>query len=76
LFVTASGTYAPTPGGNGTLPVKVDVSIAEGLISLWGLGIPLPIQGTGQFTILFTDGRVRIFESSGRIAVQVRADLV
>lgn len=37
-----------------------------------GARVPLPIQGTGQFTIVYLDDQLRVFRSGGALAVQVR----
>eukprot|EP00192_Tetraselmis_astigmatica_P019261 CAMPEP_0117694594 /NCGR_PEP_ID=MMETSP0804-20121206/27587_1 /TAXON_ID=1074897 /ORGANISM="Tetraselmis astigmatica, Strain CCMP880" /LENGTH=226 /DNA_ID=CAMNT_0005508405 /DNA_START=454 /DNA_END=1131 /DNA_ORIENTATION=- len=87
ITITAEGTFSPAePTGRdssdiaGVLcPVQFKVSIAEGALfykngDADSKQCKLPISGPGTFEILYGDSTVRIFRSSGGLAVQVPSD--
>ena len=55
-------------------PVRFDVQISGGAVTVAGRRLNLPICGPGEFEVLYGDGRVRVFRSSGGVAVQVPSD--
>lgn len=61
-------------GASATTPQRVKAYISSGNLRAFGRDIALPIKGTGEFEVLYCDGSVRVFRSSGSLAVQVRAD--
>jgi hypothetical protein len=50
------------------------VHITSGAVHIGGRQLALPIRGRGQFRVLYLDRELRIFESLGSYAVQVRVD--
>ena len=58
------------------LPKLVKANVKGGQIVAWGRSIPLPISGTGFFSIMYVDDAVRVFsdQKKGTVSVQVRAD--
>ena len=58
------------------MPVAYDVSISRGAIRFGTQSFDIPISGPGQFEVLYADRNagVRVFRSSGGIAVQVPSD--
>lgn len=58
------------------LPKLVKASISGGEIVAWGKRIPLPISGTGFFSVMFVDDTVRVFsdQKKGTVSVQIQAD--
>lgn len=61
-------------GEANTTPQRVRATITSGSLKAFGRDFGLPISGKGDFEILFCDGTIRIFRSTGSLAVQVRAD--
>lgn len=55
-------------------PLAFDVQIAGGDVRLAGRRWELPIRGPGEFEVLYGDASVRVFRSSGGLAVQVPSD--
>ena len=55
-------------------PVRFDVQISGGAVTVAGRRLNLPICGPGEFEVLYGDERVRVFRSSGGAAVQVPSD--
>ena len=88
VTITAWGVFRPklhcaddddpeklAPGA--AYPLGFDVQIAGGDVRLGGRGgrrWELPICGPGEFNVLYGDSRVRVFRSSGGVAVQVPSD--
>ncbi|KXZ47428.1 hypothetical protein GPECTOR_35g866 [Gonium pectorale] len=72
-FIAAYGTYEPLDDSRVT-PKAIRASIRTGRLVAWGLEVPLPIAGRGVFEVVYADEQLRVFRSSGRIAVQVRED--
>lgn len=50
----------------------MQANITSGLLHIFGLDIPLPIRGTGQFEVLYLDEKLRVFRSGRAISVQVK----
>lgn len=73
--VTAQGTYEPQ-GDNKSLPKLVKANISRGQIEAWGRKVPLPISGTGFFSVMYVDDTIRVFsdQKKGTVSVQVKAD--
>ena len=88
VTITASGVFRPDPSiadaadpnavaSGARCPLPFDVRIARGDARLFdGAPVDLPIRGPGAFEVLYGDERVRVFRSSGGIAVQVPSDWV
>ena len=55
-------------------PLGFEVQIAGGAVSAFGRTVALPICGPGEFEILYSDADVRVFRSSGGIAIQRPSD--
>mmetsp|Transcript_27374 Transcript_27374/g.33254 ORF Transcript_27374/g.33254 Transcript_27374/m.33254 type:complete len:238 (-) Transcript_27374:11-724(-) len=74
VLITAEGTFTPaTPDQEieRRYPAAFDVRIRSGKINIFGKALQLPISGPGYFEVLYGDASVRIFKSSGGVAVQV-----
>ena len=58
------------------LPKLVKANISGGQITAWGRTIPLPISGSGFFSIMYVDDTVRVFsdQNKGTVSVQIQAD--
>ena len=85
--ITAWGVFRPKPAfadpanpdaiaRNARYPVGFEVQIAGGDLRLRLLDKrwELPISGPGEFEVLYGDAAVRVFRSSGGVAVQVPSD--
>ncbi|KAL0043528.1 hypothetical protein WJX79_007448 [Trebouxia sp. C0005] len=74
VTVTAQGTYEPQDS-NTTLPKLVKANISGGQITAWGRQIPLPISGTGFFSVMYVDDNIRVFsdQKKGTVSVQMQA---
>jgi hypothetical protein len=86
--VTAEGTFRPKPTGaddatsdsyeaaqtDARYPIGFDVRIERGDVRAFGRRWALPIRGPGEFQMLYGDANVRVFRSSGGVAVQVPSD--
>ncbi len=61
---------------NTNLPKLVKANISGGQITAWGLKIPLPISGTGFFSVMYVDDTIRVFsdQKKGTVSVQMQAD--
>mmetsp|Transcript_32639 Transcript_32639/g.82254 ORF Transcript_32639/g.82254 Transcript_32639/m.82254 type:complete len:143 (+) Transcript_32639:303-731(+) len=84
--ITAWGAFRPrvscadgddperlAPGAS--FPLAFSVQIAGGDIRLpGGRRLKLPISGPGEFEVLYGDAAVRVFRSSGGVAVQIPSD--
>ena len=57
------------------LPLNVQANIKGGELLLGSLRVPLPISGTGQFSVMYVDPDVRVFSDPqrGTVSVQVKA---
>ena len=55
-------------------PLGFEVQIAGGAVSAFGRTVALPICGPGEFEILYSDENIRVFRSSGGIAIQRPSD--
>lgn len=92
-FGRSPSSAAKFPSSMRSCPDVYDVTAYEAAISFGGgkVILPIPIEGSAQFVILYADPRLRIFvtpeaeyrakgvgpwEKSGLIAVQIRSDLV
>ena len=67
-----------SPGTLST-PKAFTVTIEGGAVSLAGQGftLPLPIQGSGKFEVVYNDDKLRVFRSAGgSLTVQVREDVL
>ncbi|KAL3134719.1 hypothetical protein ABBQ32_007722 [Trebouxia sp. C0010 RCD-2024] len=75
VVITASGTYEPQDTAT-NLPKLVKANISGGHVVAWGRRIPLPISGTGFFSVMYVDDTVRVFsdQKKGTVSVQIRAD--
>lgn len=75
VTVTAQGTYEPQDS-NTNLPKVVKANISGGQITAWGRKIPLPISGTGFFSVMYVDDNIRVFSDrkKGTVSVQMQAD--
>lgn len=75
VVVTAQGSYEPQDSHT-NLPKLVKANITGGQIQAWGRTIPLPISGTGFFSIMYVDDAVRVFsdQKKGTVSVQLQAD--
>ena len=58
------------------LPKLVKANVSGGEIVAWGKRLPLPISGTGFFSIMYVDDTVRVFcdQKKGTVSVQIQAD--
>lgn len=76
FYAAAQGRFHPSGESKPpvTCPVAFDVSIEEGACLLGTRRFDLPISGPGRFEILYGDDSVRVFRSSGGVAVQVPSD--
>ena len=85
VIITAWGVFRPKPtcadaedpdklAQGASYPLGFDVQIAGGDIRVAGRRWKLPICGPGEFEVLYGDESVRVFRSSGGIAVQVPSD--
>lgn len=83
--ITAGGYFRPAEvdadpndpdavADDAVYPVRFDVQIAGGAVTVAGRRWDLPICGPGEFEVLYGDERVRVFRSSGGVAVQVPSD--
>ena len=83
--ITAWGVFRPKPecadaaddakvASDATYPLGFDVQISGGDLRAFGKRWELPICGPGEFEVLYGDERVRVFRSSGGVAVQVPSD--
>ena len=63
-------------GDNTSLPKLVKANISGGQIEAWGRKVPLPISGTGFFSVMYVDDTMRVFsdQKKGTVSVQVKAD--
>eukprot|EP00854_Cymbomonas_tetramitiformis_P002790 gene2790-3582_t len=68
--ITAEGTFTPVTEALAPCPVAFDVAITRGAIIVGTRQFDLPISGPGFFEILYGDASVRVFRSSGGLAVQ------
>jgi len=61
---------------NANLPKLVKANISGGQITAWGRKIPLPISGTGFFSVMYVDDTIRVFsdQKKGTVSVQMQAD--
>ncbi len=61
---------------NTNLPKLVKANISGGQIIAWGRKIPLPISGTGFFSVMYVDDNIRVFsdQKKGTVSVQMQAD--
>ena len=57
-------------------PLGFEVQIAGGAVSAFGRTVALPICGPGEFEILYSDENIRVFRSSGGIAIQRPSDWI
>ncbi|XRA99467.1 hypothetical protein NFJ02_07g131670 [Pycnococcus provasolii] len=72
VTITAKGTCKYK---RDRMPCAFDVSIVEGMLTFGdNAKFDLPISGPGEFEVLYANDKVRIFRSSGGIAVQVPSD--
>ena len=69
----ARGTYELAPGFSGRTPARVTARITGGWVDLFGRRVALPIQGQGDFEVLYVDDKIRVFRSpaTGALSVQV-----
>ena len=85
VTITARGVFRPVdevadaenPGAlrrDAEHPLGFEVQIAGGAVSAFGRTVALPICGPGEFEILYSDADVRVFRSSGGIAIQRPSD--
>ena len=83
--ITAGGVFRPADddadpndadavAADAVYPVRFDVQISGGAVTVAGRRLNLPICGPGEFEVLYGDERVRVFRSSGGVAVQVPSD--
>jgi len=58
------------------LPKLVKANISGGQITAWGRKFPLPISGTGLFSVMYIDDTIRVFsdQKKGTVSVQMQAD--
>ena len=58
------------------LPKLIKANISGGQLAAWGQTIPLPISGSGFFSIMYIDDAVRVFsdQKKGTVSVQIQAD--
>ena len=58
------------------LPKLVKANISGGEIIAWGKRIPVPISGTGFFSIMYVDDTLRVFsdQKKGTVSVQIQSD--
>ena len=58
------------------LPKLIKANISGGELVAWGKRIPVPISGTGFFSIMYVDDTVRVFsdQKKGTVSVQIQAD--
>lgn len=58
------------------LPKLIKANISGGQLAAWGRRIPLPISGSGFFSIMYVDDAVRVFsdQKKGTVSVQIQAD--
>jgi len=85
VVITAEGTFRPKPADadaaaphevarDARYPIGFDVRIERGDVRAFGRRWALPIRGPGEFQMLYGDADVRVFRSSGGVAVQVPSD--
>ena len=74
VTITAEGTFRPKPTEDARHPIGFDVQIERGDALAFGRRWTLPIEGPGEFQMLYGDANVRVFRSSGGVAVQVPSD--
>eukprot|EP00891_Asterochloris_glomerata_P002282 jgi/Astpho2/2282/Aster-x0524 len=74
LSVQASGTYEPQ-GSAARLPLNVQANIKGGELLIGSFRVPLPISGTGQFSVMYVDPDIRVFSDPqrGTVSVQMKA---
>lgn len=58
------------------MPKLVKANISGGEIIAWGKRIPVPISGTGFFSIMYVDDTLRVFsdQKKGTVSVQIQSD--
>jgi hypothetical protein len=85
VVITARGVFRPKPPfadatrcdairADARYPIAFDVQIDGGDARVAGKRFDLPICGPGEFEVLYGDECVRVFRSSGGVAVQVPSD--
>jgi len=87
VMITAGGVFFPdtsiactesphkiAKGAKHPLPFSVQISAGAAFFPGLKKKIELPISGPGAFAVLYSDEHVRVFKSSGGLAVQVPSD--
>ena len=72
-WITASARVLQ--GSAARLPLDVQANIEGGELLIGSLKVPLPISGTGQFSVMYVDPDIRVFSDPqrGTVSVQMKA---
>lgn len=62
-------------GSAARLPLNVQANIKGGELLIGSFRVPLPISGTGQFSVMYVDPDIRVFSDPqrGTVSVQMKA---